>query len=120
MPAERISLRLNPVVDQRFDGLPKGVVHQDQARQKLISHLVRQVLNSPKKHELMQELFPEGSIFTPISYQPKKVTKEQGNVEAVEPTATETSLLDTSLDIADVFLFMSTQIPSSKNRYSVT
>ena len=64
----------------------------------------------------MQELFPEGRIFTPISYQPKKVTKEQGNVEAVEPTATETWLLDTSLDIADV----STQIPSSKNRYSVT
>ena len=38
---ERSSLRVNPVIDQRFYGAPKQVVDQDQARQELISHMIR-------------------------------------------------------------------------------
>ena len=55
--ADRSSLRIDPVMDQRFDGIPTEAVDQDQARHSLISHLVRQGLNSFKKQELMQELF---------------------------------------------------------------
>ena len=50
--------------DQRFDGIP-NVVNQDQARQELISQWIRQALKSPKKQDLLQELFPdEGRSFT--------------------------------------------------------
>ena len=77
-----------PVVDQRFIGIPQEVVDQDQARQRLICHLARQVLNSPKKHELMQELFPEGRTLTPVNDQSKEVIKEQGNVEAFQALGT--------------------------------
>ena len=60
-------------ISQRFDGIPKEVVDQDQARQKFISHLARQALNSPQKHEFMEELIPEeGRTFNPISDQSKK------------------------------------------------
>ena len=40
---------------ERFGGIPNEVVDQDQARREIISHLMRQVVNSPKKQELMQE-----------------------------------------------------------------
>ena len=85
MREESISLRIKPVIEQRFDGGPKEVVDQDQARQDLISHLIRQVLHSSKKQEFMQELLTEeGRTFTPISDQARKVIKEQSNVEAFE------------------------------------
>ena len=78
VPRIRLQEYLNPVVDQRFDGIPPAVVDEDLARQELVPQLVRQVLHSPQKHELLQELFPEERrIFTPES-------KEQSNVEAFE------------------------------------
>ena len=61
-------LRWEPVMDQRFDGVPKK-----RDRQALISHLVNQVINSSKKKELMEELFPT-----------RQIIKDQGNVEAFE------------------------------------
>ena len=62
---------------QRCDGIARQVVNLDQARQELISHLVRQVLQSSKKQKLTQELFPdEGSTFTAMSDQAKSVVKE--------------------------------------------
>ena len=51
------SLRLEPVIDQRFDGIPKHALEQDQNRQTLISLLVNQVMNSSKKKEQMEEVF---------------------------------------------------------------
>ena len=47
---------LDPVFGQRFDGIPNEAVEQDQDRQALIFHLVRQVLNTSKKQEWMEEL----------------------------------------------------------------
>ena len=59
MRKERISIRLELVIDQRFDGIPKEAVEQDQDREALISFLVNQVANSSMKKELMEELFLE-------------------------------------------------------------
>ena len=85
MRTERIFLRIDPVVDERFDGVPYEAVDQDQARQALISHLIKQVVNSSKTQELMQELFlEEGRNVTPISHHSKKIIKEQRNIEAFE------------------------------------
>ena len=85
MREEIVSLRLEPKVDHRFDGSSKEVVDHDQPRHEQISSLIRQVLQSPKKQELVPELSPEeGRKFTPVSDQASKVIKEQGNVEALE------------------------------------
>ena len=59
MREERISIRLELVIDQRFDGFSKEAVEQDQDREALISFLVNQVANSSMKKELMEELFLE-------------------------------------------------------------
>ena len=55
MRVDEISFKLNPVVDQRFDGIPTELVEQYQDRQALISHLVRHVMSPSKKQELMEE-----------------------------------------------------------------
>ena len=71
---ERLSLRVNPVIDQRFDRIQTEAVDQDQFPQVLTSHL-----SSSKKKELIQELFPEeGITFTLIIDLSKKIIKEQG------------------------------------------
>ena len=44
---------------KRFDRIPQEAVDQDHARQALMPHMIRQVINTP---ELMQELFPEEGI----------------------------------------------------------
>ena len=70
MRKERMFLSLDPVVDQRFDGILQEAVEQDQDRHALILHLQRQVTNSSKKQELLDEL--------------KKIIKERGNVETFD------------------------------------
>ena len=71
------------MIDQRFDGISKEAVEQDQDRQALISHLVNQGMNSSKK-ELMQELFSEeGKKLTLVSDRSRQIIKDQGNVEAL-------------------------------------
>ena len=49
MREERLSPRLDPVIDTFFDGISKEGVDQDQARQALTSHLMRQ------SYELIKE-----------------------------------------------------------------
>ena len=72
---ERISLTLEPMIDQRFDEIPKAAVEQHQGRQALISHSVRQVMKYSQT---------KGRTFTLISDHSKKTIKEQSNVEAFE------------------------------------
>ena len=63
----------------------KEAVGQDEARHSLTSHLIRQVMNSSKKQELLLELLlEEGRTFAPGSEQSKNIVKEQSNVEAIE------------------------------------
>ena len=46
---ERVDLRLDTKVKHRFDDISAEVVNNDHDRQELISHLIRQVLQSRKK-----------------------------------------------------------------------
>ena len=64
--AERISLKIDTVVRHRSDGRTKEAVDQDQARQAVISHVIRRVVNSsevrlsvinPSKNEATVEAF---------------------------------------------------------------
>ena len=54
---ERSSIRLELVIDQRFDGIPKEAFEQDQNRQALICHLV-------KSSELTEEEGTGGTIIS--------------------------------------------------------
>ena len=77
----RISRRLKPVIDQRFDGVSEEAIEQDQDRQAFVSMLVKRSVEADNENELMEELFPkEGATFTPIS----EPSKQQGNVEMFE------------------------------------
>ena len=100
MRTERISFRIDLVVDQRFDEIPKEAVDRDQIRQAPICHLMRQGMNSSKKQELMQKPFSkEGRTFTLISDQSKKkkIIREQGDVEAFELLELRLSLIMTQV-----------------------
>ena len=69
-------ISVEPVTDQRFDGIPKEAVEQDQSRQALISLLVKQTMNSSKKKEQMEEVFPEeGKKFTPMSDRSRQINR---------------------------------------------
>ena len=53
---ERISMRVKPAIDQRFDGVSKEVLEQDQDKQAFVSFLVKRIMESDNKRELMKEL----------------------------------------------------------------
>ena len=81
---ERISMRLKSVIDQRSGGIPQEVIEQDKDRHALVSKLVKRMMEPANTNELVEELFPKGVKFTPISERSQHVIKEQGNVEAFE------------------------------------
>ena len=82
---ESAASRLTPRNDHRVDGVPKKIVDADPTRRALIASLTKQVLQSPNRAALMEELFPEdGKRFSPTSEETKTVVKERGNVEALE------------------------------------
>ena len=58
MREERISLRMEPVIDQRFDEISKEAVEQDQDRQALVSKLVTQIMGAAKKEATDGRMFP--------------------------------------------------------------
>ena len=115
---EIFSLWMIPVIDQRFDGIFKDVAGQ--ARHAWIFHLVRQVMNSSKKQELMLERFPEEErTLMRISDHAKRSIQVQGIVEAFELLEL-TEVIVTSGATADALLFMPTRIPLLKNKYGAT
>ena len=60
---ERISMRLAPVIGQRYDGISKEAVEQHQDRQALISFPVNRVMGSSRKKEL--EINSHASVIAP-------------------------------------------------------
>ena len=72
-------MKLKPASDQRYHGICKEAIDQDQDKQALVFILVKKNYG---KRELMEELFPkDGVTITPISERSKEIIKHQGNVE---------------------------------------
>ena len=67
-----------------FCGISKEAVEQDQDKQALVSLLLKRIMESDNRTQLMDELFSGGVRFTPISECSKEIIMEQGNVEAFE------------------------------------
>ena len=81
---ERISIRSEPVIDQRSDGISQRRYRARSKSTALISHLVNQVKNTSRKEELSEALFPEVKKFTRTSDRCKQIIKDQGDTVAFE------------------------------------
>ena len=77
---ERVTVKLQPKVDNRFGGISHPVVDEDPVRRALISRLTRHVLESPNKQELMRDVSPEDDkCSAPMSNQTQKIVKNNAN-----------------------------------------
>ena len=78
-------MRLRPVIDQRDDGVSKAVIAQDKDNQAFVSVLVKRIVESDSRTQLMDELCPKQGVgFTPIIERSKEIIKQQGNAELFE------------------------------------
>ena len=59
---QRISMRLKPDIEQRFDGISQEAIEEDQEKQTLASTLVKRKMESANKKELMGEWFPQDGV----------------------------------------------------------
>ena len=66
-------MRLTSGVDQRCDGVSKAVIAQDKEKQALVSILVKRIMESNNKTQLVDELFPKGLRFTHFSERSKQI-----------------------------------------------
>ena len=84
---DRPILKIKPKIDQIIHGLPEFQVEQDPTRRDIIPNLTPQVLQSPKREKLVEELSPQdGENSHPMSEETKNIIVEKRNIEAFEST----------------------------------
>ena len=77
-PVQRV-----PRLDQRIDGAAQAIVEEDRSRRDLVISLTKQILQHPRRKELMNDVFPDRGVqHTSISNHVKQHINKQGNVEA--------------------------------------